>query len=69
LMQPLGPSAYFASLLSLHVLLAGYALLRKGLRAPVPSQDKHRFVIGVQPQATPTGSAVARLARQEASGQ
>jgi len=69
LMQPLGPSAYFASLLSLHVLLAGYALLRKGLRAPVPSQDKHRFVIGVQPQATPTGSAVARLARQEAGGQ
>jgi hypothetical protein len=64
-MQPLGPSAYFASLLTLHVLLACYALLRKGLRAPVPATVKHRFVIGVQPQATPTGSVVATLARHE----
>lgn len=65
LMQPFGVQAYFATLLVLHVVLAGYAVLRKGLRAPVPSSDKRRFVIGVQPQASPTGQVVASLARDE----
>jgi MFS family permease len=61
LMQPFGPAAYFSTLLTLHVLLACYTILRKGLRAPVPPADKHRFVIGVQPQASPTGTVVASI--------
>lgn len=60
-MQWGGANGYFVALAAMHLVLAAYAVWRKGRRAPVPSEDKTPFV-GAQPQAGPTGRLAAGAA-------
>lgn len=53
-MQLAGPRAYFASVATLHLAFAVFALWRKQHRAAIPSEDKTRFA-GAPPQVAPTG--------------
>lgn len=57
-MQWIGPSGYFYSLAGINLLLVGYAVWRKGRRAPIPAEAKVSFV-NVQPQLGPTGRLTA----------
>ncbi len=53
LMQPFGLNAYFIGLATLMGLLGGFGLWRKHKRAPVPPEQKTRFVTA-QPQSVGT---------------
>lgn len=53
-MQLAGPGAYFGAIAALHVLLAGFALRRMRVTAPIPAEAKAPFA-AAPPQAAPTG--------------
>jgi MFS family permease len=53
-MQAVGPGAYFGAIALLHVALAGFALLRMRVTAPIPAEEKAPFS-AAPPQAAPTG--------------
>lgn len=64
LMQPFGPHAYFTGLAALMAALGIFGLWRKHKRAPVPPEQKSRFVTA-QPQSVP-GQLLSAAAAQPA---
>jgi MFS family permease len=59
-----GPSAFFASIIVLHVAFALYAAWRKHKTDSIPAPEKARFV-SASPQAAPTGRLGAPEAKPE----
>jgi MFS family permease len=66
LMQPFGPDAYFGGLAVLLAALGGFGLWRKRQRAPVPAEQKSRFVTA-QPQSMPGQLLSATVAERNES--